>query len=79
MLLEKLLNRSEKRFNTIVDEDIVRITQTFINNTFTCTFISTYMLLSVGIRYLQCQNVHCYAVFKTHESMFEVICRMVID
>ncbi|ENT3659798.1 ogr/Delta-like zinc finger family protein, partial [Salmonella enterica subsp. enterica serovar Newport] len=34
---------------------------------------SRYMSESVKESYLQCQNVHCSATFKTHESIFEVI------
>ncbi|EJP9520996.1 ogr/Delta-like zinc finger family protein [Salmonella enterica] len=34
---------------------------------------SRYMSDSVKESYLQCQNVHCSATFKTHESIFEVI------
>ncbi|EMZ7101039.1 transcriptional regulator [Salmonella enterica] len=28
---------------------------------------------------MQCQNVHCSATFKTHESIFEVIRSPVVD
>jgi hypothetical protein len=34
---------------------------------------------SVKESYLQCQNVHCSATFKTHESIFEVIRSPVVD
>ncbi|WP_283093080.1 MULTISPECIES: ogr/Delta-like zinc finger family protein [Citrobacter] len=35
--------------------------------------------VSVKESYLQCQNVHCSATFKTHESIFEVIRSPVVD
>jgi transcriptional regulator NrdR family protein len=34
---------------------------------------SRYMSESVKESYHQCQNVHCSATFRTHESIFEVI------
>jgi transcriptional regulator NrdR family protein len=40
---------------------------------------SRYMSESVKESYLQCQNVHCSATFKTHESIFEVIRSPVVD
>lgn len=40
---------------------------------------SRYMSDSVKESYLQCQNVHCSATFKTHESIFEVIRSPVVD
>ncbi|EBW5538617.1 hypothetical protein DPU12_18465 [Salmonella enterica subsp. enterica serovar Pasing] len=42
-----------------------------------CT--SRYMSDNVKESYLQCQNVHCSATFKTHESIFEVIRSPVVD
>ncbi|NDJ56705.1 hypothetical protein GWD52_06785 [Enterobacteriaceae bacterium 4M9] len=40
---------------------------------------SRYMSESVKESYLQCQNVHCSATFKTHESIFEVIRSPVVE
>ena len=34
---------------------------------------SRYMSDTVKESYLQCQNMHCSATFKTHESIFVVI------